>query len=143
IDYRTGSMDQLMRTLEPEGVDCAFDAVGGANIGHCIGALRPGGLVVGFGFMGAAGMLAKVAMFANLFVGARLRGRRGAFYGITAIYRKNPQPLREDLPKIFSLLDAKKVDPLITREFKLLEARQAIELLATGTVEGKIVLSDR
>ena len=140
IDYRAGRLDRLTRALEPEGVDHVFDAVGGANIGPCIRALRRGGTVIGFGFMGAAGMLSKLAMFANLFVGARLRGRRGTFYGITALYRKDPKPLREDLPKIFALLAEKKIDPLVQRTFALLEARQAIELLATGSVEGKIVL---
>ena len=45
IDYRAGSIDRLTRALEPEGVDYVFDAVGGANIGPCIGAL--GGRNVG------------------------------------------------------------------------------------------------
>jgi NADPH:quinone reductase-like Zn-dependent oxidoreductase len=140
IDYRAGQLDRLTRALEPKGVDYVFDAVGGTNIGPCIGALRRGGTVVGFGFMGAAGMLSKLATFGNLFISARLRGRRGTFYGITALYRKDPKPLREDLPKIFALLAEKKIDPLVIRTFALLEARQAIELLATGSVEGKIVL---
>ncbi len=142
IDYRAGRVDRLVRALEPAGVDCVFDAVGGTNIGACISTLRPGGTVVGFGFMGAPGVLPKVAMFANLFVGARLRGRRGKFYGITALYRKDAAPFREDLPRIFSLLEEKKIDPLVTREFPLLAAREAIELLAAGGVEGKIVLRD-
>ena len=81
-------------------------------------------------------------MFAKIFVGARLRGRVGKFYGITMLYCKNPQPLREDLPKIFALLAEKQIDPLITRTFPLLEARQALELLASGAVEGKIVLTN-
>jgi NADPH:quinone reductase-like Zn-dependent oxidoreductase len=67
-------------------------------------------------------------------------GQRGAFYGITALYRKDPKPLREDLPKIFALLGEKRIDPLVTRTFALLEAKQAIELLAAGAVQGKIVL---
>jgi hypothetical protein len=75
--------------------------------------------------------------------GARLRGCRGTLYGITLLYRKNPQPLREDLPQIFALLAAKKIDPLVAATFPLLAARQAIELLATGTVAGKIVLTIR
>ena len=75
-------------------------------------------------------------------VGARLRGRRGAFYGITMLYRKDPKPLREDLPKIFALVADKKIDPLVTQTFPLLDARRAIELLATGAVEGKIVLTN-
>jgi NADPH:quinone reductase len=140
IDYQAGGLDRLTRALEPSGVDYAFDAVGGANIGLCIGATRKGGMVVGFGFVGAAGTFAKGAMFANLFVGAWLRGRRGKFYGITQIYRKDHGPLREDLPKIFALLMEKKIDPLITRTFPLLEAKNAMEFLLTGSVEGKIVL---
>ena len=142
IDYRAGSIDRLTRSLEPEGVDYVFDAVGGANIGPCIGALRRGGTLVGFGFMGASGMLSQLAMFANIFLGARLRGRLGKFYGITMLYRKDAQPLREDLPKIFALLAEKKIDPLVSRTFPLLEARQALELLAAGSVEGKIVLTN-
>jgi NADPH2:quinone reductase len=140
IDYRSGRLDRLTRAFEPKGVDYVFDAVGGANIGPCIGALRRGGVVIGFGFMGAPGILSKLAMFANLLIGARLRGRRGNFYGISALYKKDPKPLREDLPKIFSLLEEKKIDPLITRSFELLEAKRAVELLAGGSVEGKIVL---
>ncbi len=142
IYYRQERIDRFMRSLEPDGVDCVFDAVGGANIGPCIGALRRGGLVVGFGYLGAPGALSKLAMFCNLFVGARLRGRRGDFYGITTLYRKDPKPLREDLPKIFALLAEKKIDPLVTHTFPLLEARQALELLAAGAVEGKIVLTN-
>jgi NADPH:quinone reductase-like Zn-dependent oxidoreductase len=141
LNYREGPLDALMRRLEPDGVDHVFDAVGGANIGPCIGALRRGGTLVGFGFMGAPGILPKIAMFSNLFLGARLRGRRGSFYGITALYRKDPRPFREDLPKIFALLEEKRIDPLVTHTLPLLEARKAIELLRSGTVEGKIVLT--
>ncbi len=140
IDSHAGPMDRLIRALEPDGVDYAFDAVGGANIGPCIGALRRGGMVVGFGFLGATSTLSQVAMFANIFLGARLRGRRGDFYGITRLYRKDPKPLREDLPKIFSLLAAKKIDPLVNRTFPLLDGGKALQLLAAGSVEGKFVL---
>jgi NADPH2:quinone reductase len=142
IDYRAGRIDRLTRALEPAGVDYAFDAIGGANIGPCIGALRRGGTLVGFGFMGAPDKFSQLAMFANIFVGARLRGRVGKFYGITMLYRKDPKPLREDLPKIFGLLAEKKIDPLVQRTFPLLEARQALEFLTVGSVEGKIVLID-
>lgn len=142
IDYRAGPVDRLTRPMEPAGVDYAFDAVGGANTSHCIGALRRGGTLVSFGFMGASAKLSQLAMFANIFVGARLRRRVGTFYGITMLYRKDPRPLREDLPKIFALLAAKKIDPLVQTTFPLVEARQAIELLASGSVEGKIVLTN-
>jgi NADPH:quinone reductase-like Zn-dependent oxidoreductase len=140
IDYRARSIDRLTRALEPRGVDHVFDAIGGSNIGPCIGAVRRGGTVVGFGFMAAPGILSKLTTFGSLFVSARLRNRRGTFYGITMLYQKDPKPLREDLPKIFALLAEKKIDPLVNRTFPLLAARQAIEFLATGSVAGKIVL---
>ncbi len=140
IDYRTGALDVLTRALEPRGVDYVFDAIGGANIGPCIGALRRGGTLVGFGFMGASTQLSQLTMFANIFLGSPLRGRHGKFYGITLMYRKDPQPLRQDLAKIFALLAEKKIDPQVHRTFPLLNAREALELLAAGSVEGKIVL---
>ncbi|HEY6476698.1 MAG TPA: zinc-binding dehydrogenase [Polyangia bacterium] len=143
IDYRAGRLDRLVRELEPRGVDCAFDAVGGANIGLCIRATTRGGTVVGYGFMGVKGTVATLRMFANLLVGSRLRRRRGAFYGITMSYRKDPKPLREDLPKIFALIAEKKLDPLVSVTLPLVEARRAMEMLVGGAVEGKIVLTTR
>ena len=102
---------------------------------------RRGGMVVGYGFMAVDGTLAKTRMFWDLFVGARLRVRRGTFYGITLLYRKHAKPFHEDLQKIFALVARKQVSPVIAATFPLLEARRAIELLATGSVEGKIVLT--
>ncbi len=57
------------------------------------------------------------------------------------LYRKDPKPLREDLPKIFALIAEKKLDPLVSVTLPLLEAKKALEMLAGGTVAGKIVLT--
>jgi NADPH2:quinone reductase len=140
VDYRAGPLDRLVRDLEPGGVDLVLDGIGGPMIGACIGALRPRGRLVAYGFMAASGPVATAAMFANIFVGSRLRRRCGSFYGITALYRKDPSAFREDLPKVFSLLAEGKIAPMVATTFPLLDARKALELLATGTVEGKIVL---
>jgi NADPH:quinone reductase len=142
IDYRAGKLDRLVRDLEPAGVDVVFDGIGGPMIGPCIGALRRHGHLVAYGFIAATGTLSTLAMFANILLGSRLRGRRGSFYGISALYRKDPKPLREDLPKIFALVAEKKIDPMVARTFPLLEARKGLELLAAGGVEGKIVLEN-
>ncbi len=141
VDYQLGPIDRLIRAREPAGVDFVFDAIGGANIGACLRATRRGGTVVGYGFMAVDGALAKARMFWDLLIGARLRGRRGTFYGITLRYRKDARPFHEDLPKILTLVARKKINPVIAATFPLLEAKRAIELLATGTVEGKIVLT--
>jgi NADPH:quinone reductase-like Zn-dependent oxidoreductase len=141
VDYRRGPVDRLVRAHEPAGVDFVFDAIGGANIGPCLHATRRGGMVVGYGFMAVDGALANARMFWDLFVGARLRGRRGTFYGITLLYRKDAKPFHVDLPKIFALVARKQINPVIAATFPLGDAKHAIELLATGTVEGKIVLT--
>ncbi len=140
IDYHAGRLDHLVRELEPGGVDLVLDGIGGPLVGACIGALRPHGRLVAYGFMAASGRLPTAGMFANIFVGSRLRGRSGSFYGITALYRKDRQPFREDVAKVFSLLAEKKIDPMIAKTFPLLDVRNALELLATGTVEGKIAV---
>lgn len=140
IDYRAGKLDQLVRALEPGGVDLVLDGIGGSLISACIGALRPRGRLVAYGFMGVSGRFSTLAMFANIFLGSRLRGRRGSFYGITALYRKDRAPFMADLPKIFTLLAEKKINPLIAKTFPLLEARAALELLAKNSITGKLVL---
>lgn len=141
IDYRAGRLDRLVRGVVPDGVDFAFDGVGGANVGLCIGALRRGGKLVGYGFVGAKGRLSTPLTVARVLLATRLWGRRGAFYGITVLYRRDPRPFREDLPKVFALLAEKRIEPLIARIFPLLEAQAAVDLLAKGGVEGKIVLA--
>ncbi len=143
IDSRSGRLAALVHEAVPAGVDFAFDAVGGRSVGECLQALRRGGRLVGFGFMGAPSRLARLQTLVNVFLGSRLRGRRGAFYGITMQYRRDPQPFREDLPKIFALLAERRVDPLITERLPVLDARTALEHLASGNVQGKIVLEAR
>jgi NADPH2:quinone reductase len=140
IDYRQGPLDRLVRAVVASGVDVALDGIGGTNIGQCLGALRRGGRLVAYGFMSVKGNLQTAAMFANIFIGSRLRGRRGSFYGITALYRRDPKPFREDLPKIFELLAARKISSAIARTFPLLDAAEALRVLQAGGVEGKIVL---
>jgi NADPH:quinone reductase-like Zn-dependent oxidoreductase len=141
MDYQAGPIDRLIRASEPAGVDVAFDAIGGANIHKCIRAVRRGGAVVGYGFMAVDGKLAQARMFFDVFAGSRLRGRRGTFYGISLLYRKDKKPFLEDLPKVLAQVARRSIEPVISAVFPLRDARKALELLATGTVEGKIVLS--
>jgi NADPH2:quinone reductase len=146
IDYRKEPFAQAVRALVPEGVDVAFDGIGGANISLCTSAVRRGGQVVSYGFTSAVGRdggsdnLGTLSGMLALFVGARLRGRRPAFYGITQLYRKDPAPFREDLPRVFQLLAERKVQPLIAHRLPLLSGRAGQELLERGGVRGKIVL---
>ena len=146
VDYKEKPFDQTMRALAPEGVDAAFDGIGGKNVGMCTSSVRKGGHVVSYGFTSAVGRdgksdnVAAATGMASLYVGARLRGRRPSFYGITQIYREDPKPLREDLPKLFELLGKRQVQPLIAQRLPLMAGIKGQEMLERGGIRGKIVL---
>lgn len=140
IEGRTARLDVGVQKIIPKGVDAAFDGVGGTSTGQCVSSTRPGGITVWYGFVGATETPELVRSILSLYVGSRLRGRRGAFYGITLLYRKNPIPFREDLPRLFDLLAQKKIAPRIAGTFPLLDARNANERLEAGGIGGKLVL---
>ena len=143
IEGRSTPLDVGVHAVRAEGVDAAFDGVGGTHTGQCVSSTHRGGTTVWYGFMGARGFPAVARSALSLFVGARLRGRNGRFYGITLLYRKNSQPFREDLPKLFELLAQRKISPRIARTFPLLDARKANERLEAGGIDGKLVLVTR
>lgn len=146
INYKEKPFDQSILALAPEGVDAAFDGIGGANVGMCTSAVRKGGQVISYGFTGAVGRdgssstLDPLLGMTSLYVGARLRGRKSSFYGITQIYREDRKPLLEDLPKLFELLAQRKIKPLIARKLPLLDGIEGQRILEAGGVRGKIVL---
>jgi len=145
IPSRGVPIDVSVHSIAPEGVDIAFDVIGGHGTAECIRATRRGGMIVGYGFMGTMknGKQQTGLVFLTLWsalVGSRLAGRRGAFYGITALHRRNPQPFLEDLQRLFDLLARGQIKPRIAARLPLLEARRANEMLEAGGLEGKIVL---
>ena len=145
IPSRGTPLDRTVRSVLPEGVDAAFDILGGAGTGECVRATKRGGVVVGYGFMGTVvnGRQSRwltLRGFASLLVGARLRGKRGAFYGITLRYRRDPGPYREDLAALLALLASRRIAPRIAHRLPLLAVRRSQELLEAGGVAGKIVL---
>jgi NADPH2:quinone reductase len=145
IPSRGAPLDVLVRGIAPLGVDVAFDGIGGSATAECVRATRRGGRVVGYGFVGTlrAGR-ARASLFwrgiGSLLVGSRLTGRKGSIYGITLLYRRDPRPFREDLPRLLELLARRRIAPRIAARLPLLEARRANELLEAGGLEGKIVL---
>lgn len=134
-------IDELM----PVKVDASYDALGGQYVSQCTRATRKGGIVVGYGFTatnvnGRQSNLKVLRTYGALFLGAKLRGRRSTFYGITALYRKDKQPFREDMAVLMGLLGDRKLAPRIAERFPLLDARAANERLEKGGVDGKLVL---
>lgn len=140
IEGRSAPLNIGVHEVCAAGVDAAFDGVGGEHTGQCVSSTRRGGITVWYGFSGASGIHATLRSALSLFVGTRLHGRHGAFYGITMLYRKNRRLFHEDLPRLFNLLAQKKISPRIAQMFPLLDARKANERLEAGGIEGKLVL---
>jgi NADPH2:quinone reductase len=145
IEGRGAPLDAQVRALVPDGVDAAFDGLGGKITGECIRATRRGGIVVAYGFTAVSGAnasnLGTLRGAAALYVGAFFARRRSTFYGITQIYRKDKAPFREDLPQLFALVAAGKLRPRIADVLPLFAVREAQRRLEAGGVEGKLVLA--
>jgi NADPH:quinone reductase len=139
IDYHTQDFVEVIRKEEPEGLDFVFDGIGGKQVDRALSILRDGGKLVTYaaplGFFSVLRDLGKL-----LRVNLLSKGKSAAFYGITALYRRDKEPFMEDLPKLFELLEEGIIKPIVTEKFAILEARKANELLESGQVIGNIAL---
>jgi NADPH2:quinone reductase len=61
-------------------------------------------------------------------------------YSIQTLKRIKPDWFYEDLILLLNLLEQKKIKPIVAARMPLNQAAQAHELLASGSVQGKIVL---
>jgi NADPH2:quinone reductase len=155
IDYQHQDFVKEIHRLTGDGVDVAFDPMGGSHLWQSRKALRRGGRVVGYGLVssirgkgltsghpGRRQRFRGTAIFGMYIAGGwLLPGQKRVIpYSIQTLKRLKPQFFRHDLIALIDLLRQKKIKPLIARRFPLAEARQAQELLGNGGVPGKIVL---
>lgn len=145
--YVFGRGDRVVDDVGAGSVDASFDGIGGFAVADCVAVTKPGGIVVSYGFTSTVGRsflaanAATLSGMGSLFVGARLRGRRSAFYGITMLWRKDKQPFRDDLTTLIGLLAQKKLRPRIGARLGLLDGQEASRRLEAGAgAQGKIVL---
>lgn len=144
IDYKSENWVERMRNLTGDGVDAAFDAIGGDSFKQSFSVLRRGGILVAYGFnnavMGKGGSIPIDFMRVKLW-NLLPNGRSTAFYLISALRQKHPDWFSEDLTKLFDLLVQGKIKPVIAARMPLAEARRAHELVEEAGVQGKIVLA--
>jgi NADPH:quinone reductase-like Zn-dependent oxidoreductase len=144
IDYKGEDFVERIHSLTGDGVDAAFDPIGGDNFKRSLSVLRRGGKLVAYGFYNATqGKGGNVPLdFIRLQLWNFLpNGRSTAFYVITALRQKHADWFSEDLTKLFDLLAQNKIKPIISARMPLTEARRAHELVEQAEVQGKIVLT--
>jgi NADPH:quinone reductase-like Zn-dependent oxidoreductase len=142
IDYRNEDFIERIKTYTNEGVDAAFDPIGGKNFKRSLKALKSGGKLIAYGFYHASTGKGGSILFDFL----RLQlmkiipnGRSVLFYSIGSLRKKHPEWFSEDLTKLFALLSQNKIEPIIGKRMPLTEAARAHELLEKGAVSGKVV----
>lgn len=143
IDYKNENIVQRMRNLTDDGVDAAFDPIGGDSLKRSFSVLRRGGILVAYGFYNA--VMGKGGSIPLDFIRLKLwnilpNGRSATFYSIGALRQKQPDWFSEDLTKLFDLLVQGKIKPVIAARMPLAEVRRAHELIEGAGVQGKIVL---
>ena len=125
------------------GVDAVFDPLGGDSLSRSLHALKPGGMLVAFGFQNEVlGHGGSIPMdFVKLTLWDWLpNGHATAFYSIGAMRRKHPEWFREDLGVLFGMLAEGRIAPVVAEVLALAEVRRAHERIEAGEVAGKLVL---
>ena len=138
VNYASEDWIDELNTMEPEGLDCVIDGIGGQYIRQGFDILKKGGRLVEYAYPDFKGMLSGLLKLKLL--NLTPNGKSGEFYGISANYKKDKTTIHDDLEELFNLLKDGKIKPTISKRFPILEAARANTLLESGKVSGKIVL---
>ncbi|MGM0531534.1 MAG: medium chain dehydrogenase/reductase family protein [Bacteroidota bacterium] len=142
IDYKEEDFVKSIHELTNDGVDAVFDPIGGENFKRSFKSLRPGGKLLAFGFYNAVmGKGGSIPMdFVRIMLWNILPNRRKAgFYSIGALRKKHPEWFKEDLQKLFGLLEDGAIKPEIADHFALEKAKEVHEKIEKAEIKGKIV----
>lgn len=143
IDYRSENFVERVHHFASEGLDCVLDPIGGKSWWESYRCLRRGGSLICYGVQAAVGQGKFVAGvgFASLALMKLLpNGRKASWYNIKTLRDSKPEWFREDLGKLFELLRARQIQPVIAARLPLRDAARANEMLEKSQVSGKIVL---
>ncbi|SMX32141.1 medium chain dehydrogenase/reductase family protein [Maliponia aquimaris] len=135
--------EEVLQEATGGGVDFVFDPLGGDSLSRSLHALKPGGMLVAFGFQNE--VLGRGGSIPLDFVKLKLwdwlpNGHATAFYSIGAMRRKHPEWFREDLAHLFTLLAEQQITPVIAEVMPLDDVRRAHMRLEAGEAAGKLVL---
>jgi NADPH:quinone reductase-like Zn-dependent oxidoreductase len=136
IDYRTEDFVEVLRELEPGGIEYVFNGMAAEYVDRGMKVLRRGGVFVHYGGPRSMGgflrLVAKFALYTLLPNGKRIKGF-GTHTGDIEDYEK-------DWLKLFEMLGAGEIEPVVAARYPILEAAKANALLEEGHVVGTQVL---
>jgi len=143
IDYRTEIFVDRIRQLAPQGLDCVLDPIGGAQWWQSYNCLHRGGNLLCYGVQAAVskGQLTAGLGFALLGLMKLLPGgKKVGWFNVKTLRDQHPEWFREDLSRLFDLLSARQIQPVIAVRFPLSDAALANGMLEKSQSSGKFVL---
>lgn len=143
IDYRHEDFVEKIQQIEPGGIDIAFDGLGWQSFKRSLKAIKPGGLLIAYGFSDAVrkGKAAVILDYISFKLSSFLpSSRRKAFYSITALRKQHPDWFVHDLKKLLDLLSSSRINPSIWKRMPLSKTQEAHELIEQSKPKGKIIL---
>ena len=145
IDYQH---EDFTRAL-PGGFDVVFDGVGEDHYRRAYAALRPGGLLVAYGYsasvqtqrsLGSLLMsLARVYLWRG-FLRWLPGGKRTYIYSINLMRARHPAWFKADLDRLFGMLASRSIRPRVSQRISFDEIVDAHRRVESGGLDGKIVL---
>ena len=142
LDYRNDDVPARVREIALDGVAAVFDHVAGPGLSDSWRMLGRGGTLVCYGVAAALHdtghrLRPFLPLLARLLLWNALpNGRRGTFYYVM----RWPKLFRSDLARVLAMLADGQIDPRVARRLPLEQAAEALRLLESGKVGGKVVL---
>jgi NADPH:quinone reductase-like Zn-dependent oxidoreductase len=141
IDYHTEDFVERIRDLTGDGVDAVFDPVGGARqLRRSYRALRKGGRLVWFGVAATKKEGLRIIPLTLLMRTLLALFPDGKQVPLTPDLGKDNAWYRGTLKRLFELLAAGSIKPVVAERIPLVDAAHAHELLEHGRYAGKVVL---
>lgn len=138
IDYKSEDFAEILRERWPQGANFVLDHIGGPYLGRDLDVLALDGKIVVIATMGGA--RAELDLLA-------LHAKRASVIGSTLRNRPMDGPLgkaeiiRQVRARVWPLIAAGQVKPVIGAEFPIAEAAEAHRALAAGSIFGKALLT--
>jgi NADPH:quinone reductase-like Zn-dependent oxidoreductase len=145
IDYQREDFTRVL----PGGFDVVFDGIGEDGYRRSFAALKPGGLLCAYGYTARVDKEQRLrdilAMIARVYLWRRLLGwlpggKRVQIYSINAMRARHPAWFKEDLERLFGLLENGAIRPRVAERVSFDEVVEAHRRLEEGGLEGKLVL---
>ncbi len=143
IDYKTQDFVTVVRAQFPDGVDAAFDPIGGAHLRRSYKTVRKGGKVVCYGFAGDqyGGLLPMVLGVLQMgYLNLLPDGKRVSLCALPGEVKKHNHWYRQTLAHLIALLEQEKIKPVIGARVPLADASRAHDLIERAAVTGKVIL---